>query len=214
MAITLKQIDDEINVFTINKNKLRDHAHTVAMLIFMHAAPKEVGPDCVGSGDCTRALKLVKAMPKSWAEQMVVWFKEFTPVRIVAKNDKCEYDPKYKKLSAEEKLTWWKLAEANMTPYHELSEEPDVAKPLDWDAILKMVEGLGKRINKAIEENRVPEHDIESAKAVAEKVTGLKLTRIRKTDPKPAANANKSQSDANKSKKPAKDNVTMLENAA
>lgn len=214
MAITLKQIDEEINTFTINKNKLRDHAHAVAMLIFRHAAPKEVGPDCVGSGDCTRALKLVKAMPNSWGEQMVVWFKEFTPIRIVAKNDKCEYDPAYKKLPTAEKLTWWHLETAAMTPYHELTEEPAAAKPMDWDAILKMVEGLGKRINKAIEENRVPEHDIESAKAAAEKVAGLRLVRIRKTDPKKSSNDDKPKADAKPKKGKPKDNVTLLENAA
>ena len=181
--ITLAMIDEKIGTFTTNRKALQGLGHEILMLIFRHAAPKEVSEDCMGSGDCTRAIKLIKQMPKSWQVQAVNWFKAFTPVRVVVKNDKCEFDPAYKKLTKEEKLTWWKLEEANTTPFYEL-DEPDVKdNTLGFEALLKMVEGMAKRIEKRIEEGEVKEEDILTAKDVAARLKGFKIKRVK---PKPA----------------------------
>jgi len=174
-----------IKTFTTNRDKLRDEAHVIAMMIFHHAAPKEVSDDCQGTGDVTTALQLVKAMPKSWAEQMVVWFRANTPVRIVAKNDKCEYDPKYKKLSAEEKLKWWKIEEANTVPFFSIIEEPDV-QPKGADNYWRLIEGFSKRVEKDLEEGKIKPEDIDYVKAMAVVVSAL-----RKPERPAPANTNK-----------------------
>lgn len=185
-AITLKQIDDQIATFTTNRKALAALGHNIGMMILRHAAPAEVNDDCQGSGDCTRALKLVKAMPKSWAAAMELWFKAFSPIRVVAKNDKCEFDPKYKKLSKAEKLTWWKLSEAAETTFLEM--EPDVKNddPIPLEALLKMLEQRAKRIKTDVEEGKVAEADAPAALLMADD-----LVRLAKKKYRSAAKANK-----------------------
>lgn len=183
--ITLKQIDAEISTFVTSRKALQTHAHNIAMMILRHAAPAEVNDDCVGSGDCTRALKLVAQMPKSWAAQMEAWFKAFSPIRVVAKNNKCEFDPAYKKLAKTDKLEHWNLEEAAQTPFHELTDEPEVGgKILDFAALLKLIEQQASRIKKNAEEGKIREEDIPSALAMAEKLSKIKFTRV--STPKPA----------------------------
>lgn len=186
MTITLKKIDDKIGTFTTNRDKLRTLADEIAAMIFYHAAPKEVGADCNGSGDCTRALKLMREMPKSWAEQMAAKFREYTPIRVVVKNDKCEYDPAYKKLSAEEKIAAWNMEAFMSTPFWEVMDEPEAAKdPKTLEELIAMVQSLGKRINTMAEDGKVSESDAETAKAMAERLVGFKFKRV-----KPANNNN------------------------
>lgn len=184
-AITLKKIDTEIAAFTTNRDKLRDQAHAIAMLIFLHAAPKEVGPDCQGTGDCTRAIKLAKAMPKSWGEQMVQWFRAYTPIRIVIANEKCEFDPKYKRLTDKaDKLDWWKLEDANSTPFHEASEEPDVkVNILELADLIKLTSQLSARIQKIIddEDDRrvVKPEDKEAGLSLVRQLNAIKVERVK-----------------------------------
>lgn len=179
MATTLKSIDKRIATFTTNRDKLRNDAHEIAMLILNHAAPVAAGPNAQGTGDCTRALRLCEAMPKSWAEQMVAWFKKFSPIRVVVKNGKCEYAPDYKKLDADQKVNGWNLEGAAALPFWEATEEPDAKPILDFAALVKMVEGLSKRIAKKVEDGEVKPEDMASAKAIADKIGGLKLTRVK-----------------------------------
>ena len=191
--ITLKQIDTEIVTFTTSRKALETHGHNIAMMIIRHAAPAEVNDDCNGSGDCTRALKLVKAMPKSWAAGLEAWFKAFTPIRVVAKNDKCEFDPAYKKLSKEEKVKWWNLEEAAQTSFIDL--EPDVApaKPLDLTALLKLLERQADSLDKKAEDGKIVEHDVAIATQMAaelRKLAGKKWSRKAEEKPKAEEPAN------------------------
>jgi hypothetical protein len=177
-TITLAKIDAQIASFTTNRNKLQTLGHEVLMMILNHAAPKEAGPDASGSGDCTRALKLMREMPKSWAAQADNWLRQFSPIRVVVKNDKCEFDPAYKKLSKEDKLNVWRLEDAAQTPFYELDEPEVEGKTLDFMALIKMVEQLSKRIETRVEKGEVKEEDIPSALDIAKKLSGLKLKRI------------------------------------
>src|SRR3546814_15552952 len=90
------------------------------MMIFYHAAPEEVEQDCNGSGDCTRAAKLISNMPRGWADLMRLWYSTYTPIRISTDGTNAGYDKKYSKLTAEEKLSGGKLEEANVNPFHTL----------------------------------------------------------------------------------------------
>lgn len=190
--ITLAQIDGEIATFTTNRKALAALGHAIGMMILRHAAPVEVNADCQGSGDCTRALKIIKAMPKSWAAGMEAWFKAFSPIRVVSKNDKCEFDPAYKKLSAAEKLTWWKLPEAAETTFLEM--EPDIpeVKVLSVEDLLKMLEQRAKRITTDVEEGKVLEADAPAALLMASDLIKLSKKKYRSAarDAKPVKTAN------------------------
>lgn len=193
--ITLAQIDGQIATFTTNRKALAALGHDIGMMILRHAAPAEVNDDCQGSGDCTRALKIVKNMPKSWAAGMELWFKAFSPIRVIGKNDKCEFDPAYKKLTKEEKLTWWKLTEAAETTFLEM--EPDVAeaKMLTVEALLKLLEQQASRISKNVEEGKVAEADAPAALLMSKDLIALSKKKYRsaakaKKNKTPAANTN------------------------
>lgn len=166
---TNKQIDRKIASFITNRDKLKNLGHEIAMMIFDHANEH---------GDCTRALKLAKALPNSWQPQMEAWFKAFSPIRVVIKNDKCEFDPAFKKATSENKAGFWDRDTALVTPFFDLIEEPKVDKVLDFAALVALVQRLGKQIEKKIEQGKVVDEDVESAKSIARTVSGLSFNRV------------------------------------
>jgi len=189
MTITLKKIDSKIALFTTNRAKLQTLGHEIAMLVFMHAAPKAVSDDCSGTGDCTRALKLAKQMPKSWQTQLENWFKAYSPIRLVTKNDKCEYDPKYKgEADADVKLAFWKMAEANETPFYELDEPESASDPLTLEQILAMIPALAKRIDSKINKKEVVADALEQAAKVSAALKAMTFATVNRTVEAAAAN--------------------------
>jgi hypothetical protein len=159
------------------------------MLIFMHAAPTQISDDCSGTGDCTRALKLAKQMPKSWQAQLENWFKMFTPIRLVTKNDKCEYDPKHKaEKDADAKLAFWKLAEANETPFYDLEEPEPATELLTLEKILEMLPALAKRIDNKIKDNKIVEDALPQAAIVSAALKALNFAQAKRTVEAAASN--------------------------
>jgi len=178
--ITNKDIDKKIATFTTNRDKLRNLGHEIALMIFRHAAPEEVGTGCVGTGDCTRALKLIQALPGSWAIQMADWFKAYSPVRVVEKNGKCEFDPKYKALETRaEKLEWWNLEGAEATPFWELTAEVREVKTYDFNALVEMITRQAKAIKKKIKDGVVAPEDVPSAEALVTQLEALHFKRVK-----------------------------------
>lgn len=177
--ITLKQIDAQIGTFSTNRAALQHLGHAIAMMIVYHCAPQEVSDDCQGSGDCTRMLKLASEMPKSWQGQMNEWCASFTPIRFNVANNKVGFDPKYRKLTAAEKLEWWKVAEAAETPFFELNEPDVVAKTMTFEEMVRMVGQLGKRIAKKIESGDVPDDLVPTAESLSQRLTTMKIVRIK-----------------------------------
>jgi hypothetical protein len=183
MTTSLKNIDKAIARFATSAAAVNTMAHEVAMMIVMHAAPVSVGG--TGSGDCTRAVKLVRAMPASFRRtNMIDWFTKNTPIRVKLSDggDRCEYDPAYKKLSDEEKALRWNIENANVEPWYEISENTPEEKPFDFAAMLKFVEGLSKRVEKNIDQGKVPEQDLSTAKALVEKLAKVRVTRVSAND--------------------------------
>lgn len=164
-----KIIDRKIATFITNRDKLKNLGHEIAMMIFDHANEH---------GDCTRAIKLAKALPNSWQPQMEAWFKAFSPIRVIIKNDKCEFDPAFKKATAEDKAGFWDREAALATPFFDLMEEPKVDKVLDFAALVALVQRVGKQIEKKVEEGKVAPEDVESAKSIARTVSGLSFKRV------------------------------------
>lgn len=162
--MSLRIIDKNIRTITTNAAKLNLLIHNTAVLIVEHA--KE-------HGDCTRALTLVKAMPASMRRTMLVlWFNTYTPIRVQEKNDKVGI------LKDNAKgFTPWDIEGGKETPFFDLAEQ-NPEKTYDFAALVKMVERIGKQIDKKIEDGKVPAEDIESAKAIRDRVNSLKFERV------------------------------------
>lgn len=176
--ITVAKIDKEIATFTANRDALKALGHKVAMMIVYHAAPKAASDECNGTGDCTRALALMEALPKSWAAQYQTWLGAFTPIRVNVSAGNVGYDKKYQKLSAEEKLAWWKIEEANTTPFYDFSKEPEV-KPFDFAALKKLLDRLPNQIQKKINDGLVSDEDMATMLAAKEQLEGLVVRKVK-----------------------------------
>lgn len=163
--MSLKKIDGNIRRITTNGNKLNVLIHETALLIMAHAEEH---------GDCSRAKTLAFAMPASMRRTMLVeWFHTYSPIRIVLKNDKVGL----LKDTAKGYVPF-DLKAADATPFYEMAEQNPEEKEYDFAALMKMVERLSKTIEKKIEDGKVPADDIESAKAIARAVSGLKVERV------------------------------------
>lgn len=161
------QMRDRFTRITNDYNKVNLFVHETAMMIANHA--KE-------HGDCSTAQGLVMAMPASIRREMLImWFTRFTP--IVVKNDD-KWEAKMHKVGTKLYVEW-NLEEADATPFFKLAEENKEAAPLTFEQMVKMVEGLAKRIEKKIENGEVEQADVASAHAIAAKIAGLKLTRVK-----------------------------------
>lgn len=179
-----KLIDDKIATFTTDRDKLRDLAHEIGVLILLHAAPKKVADDCLGFGDCTRAVKLVSAMPRSWADLMKAWFKEYSPIRISSDGKTSGFDAKYKKLSPDDKLEWWRIDDARSNRFDSLDPNQGLGVTVvTLEDLFKLASQLAKRIDKIADDEddrRVlkPE-DKATAKAFASALSGLRVERVK-----------------------------------
>lgn len=167
--MSLKTIDKNIKTITTNAAKLNKLIHETAMLIMSHA--KE-------HGDCSRALTLANAMPASMRRTMLVaWFEKYSPVRIVQANNRVGILKATAKNYVE-----WNLEGAAEEPFYDLAETIPEKAALDFQALLVMVQKLSKTIEKKIEDGGVVDSDVESAKALARAVAGLKVNRVHKDD--------------------------------
>lgn len=184
--VTGAQIDAAIAKFTTDANKLKDQVHKVCMMMFYHGAPKELSDDCSGTGDFTRLPKFLAALPRGWSDGVKLWFETYTPVRVSTDMKETGYEKKtYKKLSPEDKLKWWNMAEANVNRFDELKAPQKVDGPtkvVGFDDVVKMAQGLQKRIEQLlagdVKNKVVKDEDRLSLQAFALAVGNLKIEKI------------------------------------
>jgi len=185
---TLKQIDSAIAKFATSAAALNEQCHTVAMMIFRHAAPKAAGPDCQGTGDCTRAVKLVRAMPASFRRTMMIdWFAKNSPIviKLGDSGDKCQYNLKYSTLTDSDKLACWNLERANSERFYDLADKTPELKIFNLKAMIQFVESIGKRIEKEVEKGAIPADDMDTALALQAKLQAVTVVRIKPKNPTP-----------------------------
>jgi class 3 adenylate cyclase len=164
--MSLKNIDKNIRAITTSAAKLNMLIHTTAMMVAAHAQEH---------GDCTRALSLVKAMPASMRRTMLVlWFNTYTPIRVIDKNDKVGILKETAK-----GYTPFDLEAGNQTPFFDLAEQNPETGVLDFDKLVALVARLGKTIDKRIDDGKVADEDVESAKAISRTLAGLRFDRVK-----------------------------------
>jgi hypothetical protein len=168
----LKAIDAATVKFTTNAAKLNDQAHSLALSILKHAAPVDAGG--FGHGDCTRALMLVKAMPASMRRTMLIqWFAKYSPiaVKLSDQGDNVGYTASYGKLTTDAaKLSKWDIAGADAEPFWKLAEGTPEEKVYDLKTLLKMLEGLAKRIDAIADKDGIEPTVAAHAKRIAGEV--------------------------------------------
>lgn len=164
--MSLKNIDKNIRAITTSAAKLNMLIHTTAMMVAAHAQEH---------GDCTRALSLVKAMPASMRRTMLVlWFNTYTPIRVIEKNDKVGMLKETAK-----GYTPFDLEAGNQTPFFDLAEQNPETGVLDFDKLVALVARLSKTIDKRIDDGKVADEDVESAKAISRTLSGLRFERVK-----------------------------------
>jgi hypothetical protein len=163
--MSLKKIDNNLGRINTNGNKLNDLIHETAMLILNHA---------MKTGDCTRALSLVKQMPASMRRTTVVqWFTKYSPIRVVFQNDAVGM------LSKSDKgYVGFNLDKADANPFYKIAEANVEPSLLDFDKFIKMIQNMAKREAAKADEGRAKPEDVASIKAACEVLAGLKFTRV------------------------------------
>lgn len=169
---------------TSDITKINDYIHETGMLIVRHAAPEALN----GHGDCEMGLNLALAMPASMRRTMLIdWFAKYTPIiiKLSDNGNKVGFDPKYKKLNPADKATavrengspWWDIEGANAEPFWKLAEETPEKPAMTFEQLMKMVEGLAKRIDKAVEDGKVEDKDKDAAIALSIQLGKVRVKR-------------------------------------
>lgn len=174
--MSLKKIDANLVRITRDGDKLNQLVHTTAMMVMNHA---------IKSGDCTRALSLVMAMPASYRRTTLVkWFDKFSPIRVVLVNNVVgmlkKDDKGYKPFD---------LVKADAEPFYLIAEKVAEEKPaMDLAALKKWLESQAKALEKRAEEGKIAPEEILTAKAVAEQLRSIKVTHVAAQNDDAAAN--------------------------
>lgn len=183
--MSLKNIDKKIATFTTNRKKLAELGQEICLMIFDHAFEH---------GDCTRALTLAQAMPKSWKVQLRDWFAMCTPIVVVEPNARVGFNPKYlAEVKADRNAAiakWWKRDDGVATPFYDMVEPDPEVKELDLAAMLKLVQALSKRIEKKVEEGSVKPEYVEDGKELARILSGINIVHKERSLERDAAAAN------------------------
>jgi len=156
---SLKKINTAITSITTNSAKINEDIHNCALMIVKHAQ---------AYNDCSAALTLVKAMPKSFKRNGVIaWFGRVSPIGIDLSKDKVRLlSPDHSKYQA------FDLDKARATRWY---DEPEVQKEttiVTFDGFEeKVIDWFGAQINKIKKE--FPEGSDERATLLA-KVTAAR----------------------------------------
>lgn len=132
---------------------------------------QELAVECIAHakehGDATLIADLVNGLPNGQrTESLREWVHEYSPIRI-KKDGGCGI------LKKEAKgFTDWNLEAAAENPYYKNRET--VKKPLTLEALVKMAEGMVKRVDKAEEEGNIAEgQDTAEMKAFASAIAAV-----------------------------------------
>lgn len=165
--MSLKKIDNNIFRIARDGEKLNKLVHDTAMMVLRHATK---------SGDCTRALALVMAMPASYRRTTLVkWFDKHSPIRVVLANNvvgMLKKDEKgYKPFNFES---------AAAEPFYAIAEKtPEQQPPMDLAALKKWLEQQAKSLEKRAEDGKIAPDEIASAQRLAQQLRAIKVSHVK-----------------------------------
>ena len=144
---TLKKIDAGIAQVKASGAAFNALVHTVACAILVHAQK---------TGDCTRALALVEAMPKSTKRAAVIgWFADYSPIGMNVKERKVRFHKPEAKLYRP-----FDVAKAKANPWFERDEVKKEDLPdTTLEQAHKYVFQLAAKLQKRIDEGEVAAND-------------------------------------------------------
>lgn len=172
MRITLKAIDARIAKVAKLGSEYNVFIHDTACMILAHAAG-------AGAGDVSRVTTLLAAMPNSMRKTaMRRWLTLYSPVALDGGKDGKPFSARlseaYKAIKDDaKKAAAWKLADAAANPFYTIADAVPEEKEYSLAALVKMIQGYGKRIDAKIEKGEVPANDVEAARKLARQVEGF-----------------------------------------
>lgn len=175
-ASPLKAFRKSISQIAAMGGKLAALVHETAIAMAHHAAPAEMG----GHGDMTLFVDLYNALhTANRRKAFAAWLYDFTPIRLKVKDD-VALAKGSRILKPEEKgYTPWNLEGLAAVTYWDYTAERD-PKLMDADAILKAIERLSKRLERAIEKEQVsPDLDVGAAHAYLAELAKVKAPELR-----------------------------------
>lgn len=170
-ASPLKAFRKSISQIAVMGGKLASLVHETSIAMAAHA--KE-------HGDMTLFVDLYNALHTSNRRKaFAAWLYDFTPIRLKVKDD-IALAKGSRILKPEEKgFTDWNLDGLNAVTYWDYTTGKD-PKAMDADAILKAIDRLSKRLDRAIEKGQVsPDLDVDAAQAYIAQLAAVKAPALR-----------------------------------
>lgn len=143
-----KQVVSMIKRVATNSRKLNELIHDTAVQCMLHAQQH---------GDCTLMDNLVKSLHRgARVKALRIWVEDFSPIRWNG-------DDKVGILNEKAKTyTPYQIEEAQAKPFYDYTTE-NQKQPLTLEQLIKLVDGIPARIDKAENDGRF-EGDVEAAK--------------------------------------------------
>lgn len=130
--------------------------HQVAVAIMRHAKD---------SGDCSRALKLVLAMPKSARRAALInWFGHFSPINVTMDKDVAKCKVGLRKQDAKLYMPF-DVDGADANPFYLWEKEPGVDVPLSSGELNELILKLVKRVSGKMDKGEVVANDRDNLEA-------------------------------------------------
>ncbi len=157
--MNLKTIDSNIGLILKSGAELNDLIQNTAVGILLHAEKH---------GDCTRALKLVQAMPKSFRRNLLIgWFATYSPIGMNVTTGKCGLHREGSKL-----YNPYDVKQAAITPWY--NQPQTAAEDLVDTTVADVKEAtsrLAKRYQKKLDAGEVANDDFAAVTALVATLT-------------------------------------------
>ena len=167
--MNLKTINQRISQVRRMGVNFNNYVHETAVGIIAHA---------MEHGDCTPALRLVQAMPKSSRRALLItWFGRYSPIGMNVNQGTVAFHKEGAKLYRP-----FDLDGARANPFHDMPEAKDEDLPdTTCEDVQKGILGLVKKLQKRVDDNEVAANDkptVVSTIASLKELAGRAVVRV------------------------------------
>lgn len=171
-------MSDTIKSFRRSIAKIKAQGESLATLT--HETGVAMAEHAKEHGDMTLFVDLFNALHTGQRRLAFrLWLHDFTPIRLKVKDDVAMAKGSRLMKEGEKDYTPWDIDGLRAVTYWDYSKEKD-PKALDADTILKAIERLSKRFEKALEKGTVaPDLDVGAANAYLSKLAAIQPGELR-----------------------------------